>query len=159
MPVLEESRVVGATLDPAEPETQRAIEYATAGQRAAGSDVGAAALARRRPRKPSTTTRAHASATAKPVTRPEKLPPSSRSLRDSSTQEEAEVRQVIHAAQEVGITPHSQIRHAQLEPLMTHSSVSRDELVEAFADERILRFAYAVEQNAKCARQPKGSQR
>jgi hypothetical protein len=31
MPVLEESRVVGATLDPAEPETQRAIEYAAAG--------------------------------------------------------------------------------------------------------------------------------
>jgi hypothetical protein len=31
MPVLEESRVVGATLDPREPETQRAIEYAEAG--------------------------------------------------------------------------------------------------------------------------------
>jgi hypothetical protein len=34
-------------------------------------------------------------------------------------------------------------------PLVTHAAIDRDQLVEMFADERILRFAYAVEQNAK----------
>jgi hypothetical protein len=104
MPVLEESRVVGAILDPREPETQRAIEYADAGNEQQEAmlellrslDATTKALehytrSRERYRKA-----CHAAGER----------PAIKSLAQRFIDPgEAEVRQVVHAAQEVGLRP------------------------------------------------------